>query len=211
MGRKDGSREDRGFLEGTLEEPALEKAAFPLMTERLLLRPWTDADTPAFRRLNADPRVMAFFPAPLSDGESDALLARIRAHQAEHGFTFWAVEDRPGGGLAGMTGLARVTFAAPFTPCVEIGWRFLPDYWGKGYALEAARLALGYGFTAFGLDEIVAFTTTGNRHSQGLMHRLGMTRDPADDFDHPHLPAGHPLLRHVLYRLSRAAWEKTRN
>lgn len=209
MGRKDGFREDTGFLEGALEGAALEKASFPLMTERLLLRPWTDADTPAFRRLNADPRVMAFFPAPLPDGESDALLGRIRAHQAEHGFTFWAVEDRADGRLTGMTGLARATFAAPFTPCVEIGWRFFPDYWGKGYALEAARLALGYGFTALRLDEIVAFTTTGNRHSQGLMHRLGMTRDPADDFDHPLLPTGHPLLRHVLYRIKRAAWEGT--
>lgn len=185
--------------------------AFPLMTERLLLRPWTDADRHAFRRLNADPRVMAFFPAPLSDGQSDALLGRIRAHQAEHGFTFWAVEDRAGGGLAGMTGLARVTFAAPFTPCVEIGWRFFPDYWGTGYAIEAARLAFGYGFTTLHLDEIVAFTTTGNRHSQGLMRRLGMARDPADDFDHPHLPAGHPLLRHVLYCIKRTAWEGTRN
>lgn len=205
MERKDG------FREGGLVRGASEEAAFPLMTERLLLRPWTDADRHAFRRLNADPRVMAFFPAPLSDGQSDALLGRIRAHQAEHGFTFWAVEDRSDGRLAGMTGLARVTFAAPFAPCVEIGWRFFPDYWGKGYAIEAARLALGYGFMALRLDEIVAFTTTGNRHSQGLMRRLGMARDPADDFDHPLLPAGHPLLRHVLYRLSRAAWKETGN
>ena len=98
------------------------ETAFPLVTERLLLRPWADADKPAFRRMNADPRVMAFFPAPLSDGQSDVLLDRIRAHQAEHGFTFWAVEDRADGQLAGMTGLARVTFTAPFTPCVEIGW-----------------------------------------------------------------------------------------
>lgn len=186
------------------------ETAFPLVTERLLLRPWTDADKPAFRRMNADPRVMAFFPAPLSDGQSDALLERIRAHQAEHGFTFWAVEDRADGQLAGMTGLARVTFAAPFTPCVEIGWRFLPAYWGKGYAIEAARRALACAFTTLHLKEVVAFTTTGNLPSQGLMRRLGMTRDPADDFDHPLLPAGHPLLRHVLYRLNRAAWEASR-
>ena len=106
-----------------------------------------------------------------------------------------------------MTGLARVTFAAPFTPCVEIGWRFLPAYWGKGYAIEAARRALACAFTTLHLKEVVAFTTTGNLPSQGLMRRLGMTRDPADDFDHPLLPAGHPLLRHVLYRLNRAAWE----
>lgn len=184
------------------------KAAFPLMTERLLLRAWTEADTPAFRRLNADPRVMAFFPAPLSDGQSDALLGRLRAHQAEHGFTFWAVEDRASGQLAGMTGLGRVSFAAPFAPCVEIGWRFFPGCWGKGYAIEAARLALGYAFATLRLDETVAFTATENRWSQGLMRRLGMTRDPAGDFDHPLLPAGHPLRRHVLYRLKRAAWEK---
>lgn len=185
------------------------KPPFPLETERLFLRPWAEADYPAFRRLNADPRVMAFFPAPLTDDESDALLDRFRAHQAEHGFSIWAVEDKAGG-LAGSAGLARVRFDAPFTPCVEIGWRFFPSYWGKGHAEEAARRALEFAFVTLNLPEVTAFTTMGNLHSQGLMRRLGMSRDPAEDFDHPHLPAGHPLLRHVLYRIRKTAWEKSR-
>lgn len=185
-------------------------SSFPLETARLFLRPWTDADSPAFRRLNADPRVMAFFPAPLAAEESDALLNRCRTHQAEHGFTFWAVEKRLQEHLAGMCGLGRVTFDAPFTPCVEIGWRFFPDYWGKGYAVEAARRALAFAFLTLDLPEVTAFTTVGNLYSRGLMRRLGMTSDPAEDFDHPRLPPAHPLLRHVLYRIRKSDWEKSR-
>ena len=125
----------------------------PLVTERLRVRLWTEADRAAFRRMNADPRVMKFFPSTLSEAESDALLARIQAHQEEHGFTFWAVEDKNTGSLAGLTGLARVAFDAPFTPCVEIGWRFLPEYWGTGYALEAARSVMGYAFKVLKLPK----------------------------------------------------------
>ena len=149
----------------------------PLVTERLWTRLWTEADRAAFRRMNADPRVMKFFPSTLSEAESDALLARIQAHQEEHGFTFWAVEDKNTGSLAGLTGLARVAFDAPFTPCVEIGWRFLPEYWGTGYALEAARSVMGYAFKGLNLPEVVAFTTETNLPSQGLMRRLGSQSD----------------------------------
>ena len=126
--------------------PSPAHQTLPLVTERLRVRLWTEADRAAFRRMNADPRVMKFFPSTLSEAESDVLLARIQAHQAEHGFTLWAVEDKATGNLAGLTGLARVAFDAPFTPCVEIGWRFLPEYWGTGYALEAARSVMGYAF-----------------------------------------------------------------
>lgn len=149
--------------------PSPAHQTLPLVTERLRVRLWTEADRAAFRRMNADPRVMKFFPSTLSEAESDALLARIQAHQAEHGFTLWAVEDKATGNLAGLTGLARVAFDAPFTPCVEIGWRFLPEYWGTGYALEAARSVMGYAFKVLELPEVVAFTTESNLPSQGLM------------------------------------------
>ena len=168
--------------------PSPAHQTLPLVTERLRVRLWTEADRAAFRRMNADPRVMKFFPSTLSEAESDALLARIQAHQAEHGFTFWAVEDKATGSLAGLTGLARVAFDAPFTPCVEIGWRFLPEYWGTGYALEAARSVMGCAFKVLELPEVVAFTTESNLPSQGLMRRLGMLHNPAEDFDHPALP-----------------------
>lgn len=173
----------------------------PLVTERLRVRLWTEADRADFRRMNADPRVMKFFPSTLSEAESDALLARIQAHQEEHGFTFWAVEDKTTGSLAGLTGLARVAFDAPFTPCVEIGWRFLPEYWGTGYALEAARSVMGYAFKVLKLPEVVAFTTETNLPSQGLMRRLGMLHNPAEDFDHPALPPDHPLHRLSLIHI----------
>ena len=187
--------------------PSPAHQTLPLVTERLRVRLWTEADRAAFRRMNADPRVMKFFPSTLSEAESDALLARIQAHQAEHGFTFWAVEDKATGSLAGLTGLARVAFDAPFTPCVEIGWRFLPEYWGTGYALEAARSVMGYAFKVLELPEVVAFTTETNLPSQGLMRRLGMLHNPAEDFDHPALPPAHPLHRHVLYRMLKDFWE----
>ena len=187
--------------------PSPAHQTLPLITERLRVRLWTEADRAAFRRMNADPRVMKFFPSTLSEAESDALLARIQAHQAEHGFTLWAVEDKATGNLAGLTGLARVAFDAPFTPCVEIGWRFLPEYWGTGYALEAARSVMGYAFKVLELPEVVAFTTESNLPSQGLMRRLGMLHNPAEDFDHPALPPDHPLHRHVLYRMLKDFWE----
>ena len=121
--------------------------------------------------------------------------------------TLWAVEDKATGNLAGLTGLARVAFDAPFTPCVEIGWRFLPEYWGTGYALEAARSVMGCAFKVLELPEVVAFTTESNLPSQGLMRRLGMLHNPAEDFDHPALPPDHPLHRHVLYRMLKDFWE----
>ena len=89
---------------------------------------------------------------------------------------------------------------------VEKGWRLVRSAWGRGYATEAARAALAFGFERAGLEEIVSFTVPGNGPSWAVMERLGMARDPADDFDHPAIAAGHPLRRHVLYRLRRRAW-----
>ncbi|GAB4364068.1 MAG: hypothetical protein Kow00114_20530 [Kiloniellaceae bacterium] len=146
---------------------------------------------------------MEHFPAPLSRAESDAVAARVRAFMAEHGFGWWAVEVPGEAPFIGFVGLWRPAFDEPFTPCVEVGLRLAREFWGRGYATEGARAALSFGFEDLGLAEIVSFTAASNLRSQAVMRRLGMTRDPADDFDHPSLPEGHPLRRHVLYRARR--------
>ncbi|MDQ8030908.1 GNAT family N-acetyltransferase [Bordetella genomosp. 1] len=178
--------------------------SFSLTTPRLLLRPWRDADLPAFAELNADPRVMAFFPGTLDRAGSDALAARIRANLAQEGFGLWAVEVRGGAPFIGFVGLSRPRFDAPFTPCVEVGWRLAQPFWGLGFATEAARAALEHGFDSVGLAEIVAFTTAANRRSRAVMARLGMRHDAREDFLHPQLAPRHPLAPHVLYRLRAA-------
>jgi len=176
-----------------------------LRTERLRLRRWLPADRAPFADLNADPRVMEFMPARLSPAESDALAARIEAHFDQRGFGLWAVEIAGGAPFAGFIGLSVPRFEAAFTPCVEIGWRLAAEHWGRGYATEGAQAALAFGFGILGLTEIVSFTVPENVRSRRVMERLGLTHDPADDFDHPLLPAGHRLRRHVLYRIARPA------
>jgi RimJ/RimL family protein N-acetyltransferase len=172
-------------------------------TERLLLRRWRQSDREPFAAMNADPRVMEHFPAPMSLEETTASIARIEAHFAQHGYGLWAVEIPGLTPFAGFVGLSIPRFEARFTPCVEVGWRLAADYWGRGYATEGARAAVAFGFEQLGLDEILSFTVPGNARSRRVMEKLGMTHDPADDFDHPLVPAGHPLVRHVLYRLSK--------
>lgn len=172
-----------------------------LETERLVLRRWRPADRAPFAALNADPAVMEHFPAPLTREESDAMIARAEAHLDQHGFGPWAVEVRGGAPVIGFVGLVVPRFTAHFTPCVEIGWRLARAHWGHGYATEAARAALAFGFGTVGLAEIVSFTVPANVRSIAVMERLGMTHDAAGDFDHPNLPEGHPLRRHVLYRI----------
>jgi RimJ/RimL family protein N-acetyltransferase len=167
---------------------------------RVLLRQWEERDRPSFAELNADPVAMEFFPSTLTREQSDAMVDRLRAVIDEKGWGFWCLEID--GHCAGFTGLNVPTFDAPFMPAVEIGWRMLPRYWGHGYATEAARLALDYGFGVLSASEIVAFTAPGNRRSRAVMERLGMRRDVAGDFDHPRVPPGNPLRRHVLYRIS---------
>lgn len=177
-----------------------------LTTERLLLRPWRDSDLAPFAAMNADPRVARWLGRTLDRAESDALAARIRAQFHRDGFGLWAAELVGVAPFIGAIGLSRPRFTAHFTPCVEVGWRLLPEHWGRGYATEGARAALAHGFEKAGLGEIVSFTAANNARSRAVMERLGMTRDPRDDFDHPDLAEGHPLRRHVLYRLSAAAW-----
>jgi RimJ/RimL family protein N-acetyltransferase len=173
-----------------------------LRTDRLWLRAWRAADREPFAALNADPVVMEHFPSTLTREESDALADRIEARFELHGWGLWAVEVVETGEFAGYVGLTPQTFDVHFTPAVEVGWRLAHQYWGRGYAPEAGRAALHYGFDVIDLDEIVSFTTVANLRSQRVMQKLGMTRDPADDFDHPALPEGHPQRSHVLYRIS---------
>jgi RimJ/RimL family protein N-acetyltransferase len=174
-----------------------------LRTERLHLRRWRPADRAPFAALNADPRVMEYFPAPLSPEDSDAQVARIEAHFDRHGFGLWAVEIAGVAPFAGFIGLAVPRFEAHFTPCIEIGWRLAATHWGRGFATEGARAALVFGFATLGLAEIVSFTVPANLRSRRVMEKLGMTHQPGDDFAHPLLPEGHWLSRHVLYRIAR--------
>lgn len=177
-----------------------------LDTERLVLRRWRDEDRTPFAAMNADPEVMEHFPAVLTRAESDAMVDRIEAGFLAHGFGLWAVEIRATGAFAGFVGLLVPAWDLPFLPAVEVGWRLARTAWGQGFAVEAARAALRYGFEVAGLEEVVSMTTTTNLRSQQVMRRLGMTRDPADDFDHPALPVGHRLRRHVLFRLDVDRW-----
>ncbi len=177
-----------------------------MLTARLILRRWRESDREPFAELNADPVVMEHLPAPLSRQQSDLLVDRIEGEFEQRGYGLWAVEVRETSGFIGFTGLLADTFPAPFTPAVEVGWRLARTAWGRGYATEAAEAALAVGFGGAGLEEIVSFTTPDNARSRAVMERLGMTRDADGDFDHPRIPAGHRLRRHVLYRLQRSAW-----
>lgn len=176
------------------------------LTSRLVLRRWRAQDREPFARLNADPAVMEHFPGVLTRAASDALAEHVEAHFAAHGFGPWAVEVVGGGPFIGFVGLAHVGFEAPFTPAVEIAWRLARPAWGHGYATEAAREACRIAFAELGLPELVSFTVPANTRSRAVMERLGMEHDRGGDFEHPRLPAGHPLRRHVLYRLSARGW-----
>lgn len=183
-----------------------------LKSERLILRPWRESDVAPFAALNADPLVMEHFPATLTRAETEAMVERVRAEMARHGFGWFAAEVPGVAPFIGFIGLWAPSFAAPFTsiqnPIVEVGWRLAKEFWGQGYATEGARACLRFGFDDLGLKEIVSFTATTNLPSQKVMQRLGMTHDPADDFDHPSLSKGHRLERHVLYRMRWEDWSK---
>lgn len=178
-------------------------------TDRLVLRDWHDDDVEPFAALNADPVVMEHFPSTLDAQQSAEMVDRHRAVWGERGFGLWAVEVRDTSTFIGFVGLTAPGWEAHFTPAVEVGWRLARHAWGRGYAPEAARAAVRWGFETLALpdDEIVSFTVVANRNSRRVMEKLGMTHDPADDFDHPILPLDSPYSRHVLYRLSRASWQ----
>jgi ribosomal-protein-alanine N-acetyltransferase len=180
-----------------------------LRTDRLLLRQWRESDLEPFAAMNADPEVMRFFPRRLDRAASDAMAQRIERHLDELGWGLWAVEVIGEAPFIGFIGLAPVPFDAHFTPATEVGWRLDRAHWGRGYAPEGARAALDYAFGPLGLDEVVSMTIPVNVPSQRVMTKLGMTRDPADDWDHPNLPDWEHR-RHVLYRLRRADWLRAR-
>jgi RimJ/RimL family protein N-acetyltransferase len=172
-----------------------------IVTERLLLRDWRDADLAPFVAMNADPVVMEFFPETYSEERTSRFVARIRERWKELGYGLWAVERKDTERFIGYVGLWPATFPAHFTPAVEVGWRLAADQWGHGYATEGAQAALDYGFNTVGLKEIVSFTSAINVRSWRVMERLGMHRDVSGDFEHPNVPEGHPVRPHVLYRI----------
>jgi RimJ/RimL family protein N-acetyltransferase len=177
-------------------------------TSRLILRHWLLADREPFAAINADVRVMEFMPSRLTREESDRFADRIEAHFETHKFGLCAVELRQDNSFIGFIGFSIPSFEAHFTPCVEIGWRLAAEYWGQGLASEGARAMARYAFETLQRDELVTFTVPANVRSRRVMEKLGMAHSPSDDFDHPNLPAGHPLRRHVLYRLHRAGARK---
>jgi ribosomal-protein-alanine N-acetyltransferase len=176
-------------------------ATVPLSGSRVRLRLWRAEDREPFALMNFDARIMKFFRSPLGRIESDEVVDRIQKHFEDQGFGLWALEVPGTAPFIGFCGLSVARFSAHFTPCVEVGWRLAYEHWGQGYATEAAKVAVHYGFSELNLPEIVSFTSKCNLRSRAVMERLGMRQDPADDFDHPGLPPAHPLARHVLYRL----------
>ncbi len=177
-----------------------------IRTQRLLLRQWRDEDLEPLDRLNTDPQVMEFLLAPLTREESAARLEVYSQHIREHGWGLWAVSVPGVSDFIGWIGLWPIGFEAHFTPAIEVGWRLLPEFWGQGYATEGAKASLRYGFEVLKLDEIVSITVPANVRSRRVMGKIGMHRDPKDDFDHPKVPEGHPLKKHVLYRLYAHEW-----
>ena len=173
---------------------------------RVKLRQWEEADFDSLAAMNANAEVMEFFPNPLTREQSRVMFDKLRSLIDERRWGLWAVEIQ--GELAGFTGLAKVVFAAHFTPCVEIGWRFHRKFWGQGHATEAARIALRFAFQDLRLEEVVSFTSLLNKRSQRVMERLGMTTNPKDNFQHPNIPAGHRLSEHVLYRIRNSSPEE---
>lgn len=176
-----------------------------IATSRLQLRRWAPSDRQPFQAINADPRVMEFMPGLLSPQDSDDLIDRIEQHFDRHGFGVFAAELTADKSFIGFIGLNIPSYDAPFMPAVEIGWRLAFDSWGHGLATEGARAVVRHAFESLLLPSLVSFTVPHNLRSRRVMEKIGMVHDPAADFDHPNLQTGHPLRRHVLYRMNRRA------
>ncbi|MER9217111.1 GNAT family N-acetyltransferase [Mesorhizobium sp. M0663] len=177
-----------------------------LQTERLLLREWKDEDVEPLARMNDDPRVVRYLARLADRSGIEAWVNAQREHFKKYGYGLWALERSDAEGLIGFCGLVSVPYRAHFTPAVEIAWRLHPDWWGRGYAAEAAVAALAFGFQTLELNQIVANAAVDNVASRRLMERIGMSHDPNDDFDHPLKAADDPLRRQVLYRLRYPDW-----
>jgi RimJ/RimL family protein N-acetyltransferase len=193
-------------LSATFKMPKL----IELDTPRLHMRQWHSDDKKPFAHLNADPRVMEFFPSCLDRPASDAMVERLQSLIADRGWGFWAVEILGGANFIGFVGLHVPTAQFPFAPCVEVGWRLAYEHWGNGYATEAATAALQFGFETLNLPEIVSFTALQNNRSRSVMCKLKMQPD-SNTFKHPSLPVGHALREHCLYRLSRENWFRAKH
>ncbi len=177
-----------------------------LRTRRLILRRWKESDLLPFARMNADERVMEFMLGKMTKEETCQSIEGIKKHFDAHGFGRWAVEIADSGKFIGFVGISIPPYTLPFSPCVEVAWRICPEEWGRGYAPEAAKEALREGFERVELEEIVSFTTLTNLKSRRVMEKLGMQHSPDQNFDHPMVPEGHSLRRHVLYRMGKADW-----
>ena len=170
-----------------------------IKTERLILRQWKESDREPLARMNKDPRVLEFLLGPLTREESDKRAEVYTRHINEHGWGLWAVSVPGVSDFIGWIGLWPIGFTAHFTPAIEVGWRLLPEFWGQGYATEGAKAALQFGFETLKLEEIVSITVPANLRSRRVMEKIGMHRNPEDDFDHPLVEENSPLRRHVLY------------
>lgn len=170
-----------------------------LETERIKLRRWKEEDKPAFARMNADPVIMEYLPRSLSEDESNKLVDLFMKHFDKHGYGLYALERKEDGAFMGFTGLQTVPFKADFTPATEIAWRLDYEFWGKGYASEAAQAVLNHGFEVLDLEEIVAFTVFDNKRSIHIMEKIGMSKVKGGEFHYPTLPKDHPLGSFVLY------------
>jgi RimJ/RimL family protein N-acetyltransferase len=180
-----------------------------LRTPRLALRRWRETDRAPFAALNQDPRVMEHFPAPIPRDRSDASIDAWTEDFALQGWSNWAVERRDTGEFIGVVGLTMPRWEVPCAPCVEVGWRLRREAWGQGFATEGAGACLRVGFEQVGLGEIFSFTAVVNRPSIAVMERIGL-RNLQADFEHPAMPEGHALRRHVLYRVTREEWAARR-
>lgn len=180
-----------------------------LETKRLILRRWKESDFEPFARLNADKRVMEYFPQRLSEEQTKNLIDFIETSFDKHDMGLWAVEVKGTGDFVGFVGLWKPTFESKFTPCVEVGWRLLYEHWGNGYAPEAGLASLADGFDRLGLSQIVSFTSIHNKKSIRVMEKLGLSFQ--EEFDHPSIADGHILKRHVIYTISKTEWENNSN
>ena len=177
-------------------------------TERLYLRQWQASDFAPFAEMNADPKVMEYFPKLLTTSMSNTIAKKCQSLIDDNGWGFWAVSLKKTDTFIGMVGLNNAHADMPFSPAVEIAWRLHNDYWGLGYATEAARASLNFAFVELGIEEVVSFTAVINKRSQLVMERLGMT-NTQENFFHPMLESNHRLAEHVLYKITRQQWQDT--
>lgn len=176
-----------------------------LRTDRLILRQWKKEDFPAFARMNADPVVMEYYPDTLSEDESNSMAHKLESLISERSWGFWAVETIKENRFIGFVGLHKPTYELPVSPCVEIGWRLAKEYWGSGYATEAAEASLRFAFVNLGLNEVYSFTSVSNKKSRSVMERLNM-QNTGKNFEHPIIPENHSLREHVLYKITKDQW-----